>query len=198
MDTNVTVAQAIGSLGCGLAASSMSFTSLTLVPTLLLPARHVSASAVRTDRGPGTPIAHLSRQWLDVQNAGHRMLPPLTVAAALANAYLAWILRGSPAPAAVGVSWAKFYAAAAVITMGTVPWSVLAVQPVVNQLEAHNARHDAIVADKTVGLSEQDQVKHAAEDAQVPALIERWSTLNLYRAVFPLLGALLGVYGVFG
>lgn len=163
-----------------------------LIPALVLPARPSSASPA--NQGPGTPAAHLSHQWLNVHQVGHRTFPTLAVAASLANAYLAWALRDSPAPAAIGGSWTKFYVAAVVLTMGIAPWSAIIVEPSVNQLESHATRDD--VAEKEVVLREQDQVKRAEEDERVPALIQKWSTLNLCRAVFPLFGAVMGVYGV--
>lgn len=171
------------------------FNSVMLIPTLILPARHPSSRAAPTNTRPGTPTAHLSHQWLNAHNVGHRIFPSLAVTASLANGYLAWALRDAPASTVVGGSWTKFYAAAVVLTMGIAPWSAIIIEPLVNRLESHATRDDAVGAEKDVVRSEQDQARRAEDDEQVPAWIQKWSTLNLARAVFPLLGAVMSVYG---
>ena len=169
--------------------------SLVTIPTLVIPARHPSTGARKT---PGTPVAHLSHQWLDTFNRGLSIYPTTAVVSSLANAYLAWVLRDAPAPTAVNYSWSTIYATAAVTTVGILPWTFLVMWSTNTKLKAHAARDDAALAEGTKGMvvSEQEKAKRARDDEDVPALVEKWGELNFYRSLFVVAGAVIGFCGV--
>lgn len=172
--------------------------SIMTIPVLALPARRPPSATVPARQMPGTPIAHLSHQWLDAYERGKRIFPPMAIVASLANAYLAWALRNSPASDAMGCSWTGIYAAAVITTLGIVPWTLTAMKDTNGRLRAHATRDDAALAEGTEGMvvSEQEKAKRAREDEEVPALLRKWAELNLCRAVFPFLGACIGFCGV--
>jgi hypothetical protein len=169
--------------------------SLVTMPTINLPARNSSGPA---RQNPGTPIAHLSHQWLDAYNRGFSIYPPTAIVASLAHSYLAWVLRDAPAPTAVNCSWSGIYVTAAVTTVAIVPWTLIVMWPTNVKLKAHATRDDAALAEgtKEMVVSDQEKAKRAREDEEVPALIKKWEELNFYRSLFTLAGAVIGFLGI--
>lgn len=172
--------------------------SILSIPALVLPARQPPSATIPARQVPGTPAAHLSHQWLDVYERGKRLFPALAIVASSANAYLAWRLRNTPAPDAVSCSWAGIYLTAIITTLGMVPWTLTAMKSTNGRLRAHATRDDASLSEgtKSMVVSEQEKAKRAREDGDVPALLWKWAELNLYRGMFPLLGACIGFCGV--
>lgn len=172
--------------------------STLCIPNLVLPARQPTTT-IPSDE-PGTPIPHLTHQWLDLYKHGRNTFPLIAIGSSLANGYLAWVLRDTPAPdsALMGYGWTGCYAAAIASTMGIVVWTLTAMKDTNKRLTAIATRDDAAVAEGTKGMvvSEQEKVKRAKEDSEVPALLKRWAELNLCRAVFPFVGAVISLYGV--
>lgn len=172
--------------------------SVIAIPVLGLPARQSPSAILPSHQVPGTPTPHLTRQWLDVYERGIGLYPPIAIAASLANGYLAWALRDTPAPAGLGCSWTGVYTTAIVTTLSMVPWTLTAMKSTNGRLRAHATRDDAALAEGTEGMvvSEQEKAKRTREDDEVPALLGKWAELNLCRAVFPFLGAVIGFCGV--
>lgn len=166
--------------------------SLITIPTLGIAARH---SSTGTRQMPGTPIAHLSHQFCDTYDRGIKIYPTTAIVSALANGYLAWALRDTPGPSAINCSWSSFYVTAAVTTASIVPWTLIVMWPTNEKLKAHAARDDAAVKEGTV-VSEQEKVKRAKEDEEVPALLKKWGELNFCRSLFTVAGAVIGFCGV--
>lgn len=214
--TDIAIAQAIGTLGCGITAGEtaspskqpqckltppsggvMSLSILT-IPALALPARRPPSATIPARQVPGTPVAHLTHQWLDVYERGKRLFPPLAIVASVANGYLAWALRDTPAPDAVGCSWTGIYLTAVITTLGMVPWTLTVMKSTNGRLRAHATRDDAALSEgtKSMVVSEQEKAKRAREDGDVSALLSKWAELNLYRAAFPFLGACIAFCGV--
>ncbi|KAJ6102144.1 hypothetical protein N7486_004571 [Penicillium sp. IBT 16267x] len=200
MDTDILVAQMIGTLGCGFAAGGVMTLSILTIPNLTLPARQPASVTIPSQQGPATPIPHLTHQWLDIYERGKRTFPVIAMSASVANGYLAWVLRDMAAPESgiVGGSWSGLYITAITTTMGFGVWTFTAMKSTNNRLMAIATRDDAAAAEGTKGMvvGDQEKAKRAKEDAEVPELLKRWAKLNLYRAMFPLTGAILGLYGV--
>ncbi|KAJ5625585.1 hypothetical protein N7510_001894 [Penicillium lagena] len=184
MSTDIRIAQAIGTVGCALAAGGISTLSWIGLPTLALPARFPSDPSV-----PGTPISHLTHQWLFLFKRGHDTFPTLATASSLANGYLAWTLRDAGASPIGGYSWTTCYVAAIAATMSIVPWTLILINNTNVKLTAHATRDDKGSAKE---LGTQETARRAKDDAEVPGLLRYWSMLNLVRSVFPLVGAVIG------
>lgn len=172
--------------------------SIMDIPNLALPARRPPGATIPSIEVPGTPIAHLTHQWLDVYERGKGIFPPIAIVASLANGYLAWTLRDIPVPATTGQSWTSFYVTAIVVTLGMVPWTLTAMKNTNNRLRAHATRDDAAAAEGTEGMvvSAAEKVRRAKEDGDVPGLLWKWAELNFCRSLFPLVGAAIGFCGV--
>jgi hypothetical protein len=172
--------------------------SIMDIPNLALPARRPPGAIIPTHEVPGTPIAHLTHQWLDVYERGKRIFPPIAIVASLANGYLAWILRDTPAPATASLSWTSLYVTAIVVTLGMVPWTLTAMKSTNDRLRAHATRDDKALAEGTEGmvLGASEKSRRAKEDDEVPGLMWKWAELNFCRSLFPLTGAVIGFCGV--
>lgn len=170
--------------------------SVICVPNLALPARQPASTTTPSRQVPGTPVAHLSHQWLDLYDRGKVTFPGIAVTASIAHGYIAWALRHTPGPGLLGRSWSRYYLAAIAITMGIVPYTVVVMAKTNNALKAHATRDDTSAAEGTKGMvvSEQEKAQRAKQDGEVPGLLQKWAALNLTRAVLPLVGAALGFY----
>ncbi|KAJ5629201.1 hypothetical protein N7528_002858 [Penicillium herquei] len=199
MGTDIIVAQIIGTLGCGVAAGGIMTLSAICIPNLAIPARQPVSTTIPSYK-PGTPIPHLAHQWLDLFNRGKTTFPAIAVSASIANGYLAWVFRDTPAPdsALMGWGWSGCYATAIASTMGMVVWTVTMMKSTNDRLTEIATREDAAVAEGTKGIvvGAHEQVKRENEESEVPALLKTWADLNLCRAVFPLIGAVLGIYSI--
>lgn len=81
------------------------------------------------------------------------------------------------------VSWG-YYAAAGMLTLATVVWTGVAIAPVNGFLL------------KAVEKVEKGQVFGAGEEKAVVDAVEKWNTVNWPRAVFPMAGAAVGLWGL--
>lgn len=173
--------------------------SIITIPALALPARQPASATLAAHQKPGTPIPHLTHQWLDVYERGRSIYPSLAIVASLANGYLVWALRDTPAPDALGCSWMGIYVTAILTTLGIVPWTLTVMKSTNGRLTAHATRDDAALSEGMEGMvvSEQEKAKRASEDEDVPGLLRKWAEMNVYRSMFPFLGACIGFWGVF-
>ncbi|KAJ5551584.1 hypothetical protein N7535_000471 [Penicillium sp. DV-2018c] len=198
MTTDVRIAQAIGTLGCAVAAGGIATMSTMLIPTLIIPSRRPSSATLPSEDIPGTSTTHLTHQWLDLYTRGSKVYPGISAVSSLANLYTLWALRDAPTPApdVFGGSWCACYLLAVGVTMGIVPFTLTVMKRTNGKLKAHAKRDDAALAEGTKGMvvSEQEKAKRAREDSEVPALLKHWSKLNLIRASFPFAGAVIGFY----
>ncbi|KAJ6036521.1 hypothetical protein N7540_000800 [Penicillium herquei] len=199
MGTDIIVAQMIGTLGCGVAAGGIMTLSAISIPNLAIPARRPASTTIHPPE-PGTPIPHLAHQWLDLFNRGKTTFPAIAVGASIANGYLAWVFRDTLAPDSVLMSWgwSGCYATAIASTTGMVIWTVTIMKSTNDRLTEIATRDDVTTTEGTKGLvvGAHEQVKRANEESEVPALLKRWADLNLCRAVFPLTGAVIGIYSI--
>lgn len=171
--------------------------SIMTIPALALPTRKPPSATISAKQVPGTPVAHLTHQWLDVYERGKRTFPSLALVASLANGYLAWALRDRPASNCIGGSWTGLYVTAVFTTLGMVPWTLTVMKDTNARLTAHATRDDAALEDGTKGMvvSEQEKANRLKDDEDVPGLLGKWADLNLCRAVFPFVGACIGFVG---
>ncbi|KAK1751372.1 hypothetical protein QBC47DRAFT_425520 [Echria macrotheca] len=115
--------------------------------------------------------AHLVRQWARLYGYGIQQMPAGAISTTLL--YLYAIIKG----AQTGRPW-RIYAFAAAATMSIVPFTWYVMAPTNNLLFGLNALQGGT---KDLGL--------------VHALIAKWRVLHMFRSLFPLLGATLGLFG---
>jgi hypothetical protein len=107
-------------------------------------------------------------------SSGKTQNPPIAVVTAVSFSYLAWTLRSLPG------NKARLYGAAAVMTIGIVPWTLLMMNPTNQKLLAKADNAAAVEGDEN----------------EVQDLLKRWTTLNGIRSLLPLLGSVTAVVAV--
>lgn len=117
----------------------------------------------------------LTKQWRALYETGKKKNPPIAAAVASSLTYLAWSVRqGGPLYKTTVYSRSGLYIAAAALTVGIVPYTLIFM----------TGTNSALMK-KAESTSDADK--------EVPDLIERWNSLNLGRSVFPLAGAICAV-----
>lgn len=130
---------------------------------------------VQSQQEDHSPPSLLAKQWAAIYETGKKKNPPIAAAVASSLAYLAWSVRqGGPLYKTTVYSRSRLYIAAAALTIGIVPYTFIFMAGTNNTL-----------------LKKAESTSDA--DKEVPALVERWNSLNLGRSVFPLAGAICAV-----
>ncbi|KAI4598810.1 hypothetical protein KJ359_002703 [Pestalotiopsis sp. 9143b] len=121
--------------------------------------------------------SQLLRQWCRLYEFGIRMYPVLSVTTCLiyATAAAARISAGRP--------W-RVVAAAAAVTLGMVPFTLVRMQPTIDAMFV--LRDLDVVGGETASLEE------------VTALVVAWQWQHVVRSLFPLAGSTLGFLGASG
>ncbi|KAJ5176285.1 DUF1772-domain-containing protein [Penicillium canariense] len=163
------VAQAIGISGAAWLSGNIAALSMNVTPALL-----------RSRREDNVPSATLAKQWRNMYENGKTQNPPIAAAVAASFFYLAWSVRtGAPLFKNTAYSRTALFSAAAILTLGIVPFTVAAMSRTNNQ------------------LLEKAQSNSGVSDAETPILIQRWTTLNGIRGYLPLAGAAVGLVASF-
>lgn len=119
-----------------------------------------------------TQPAQLYQEWARMYHYGHRVLPGMALGTSALYAYTAIRKRSSKQ------KW-TMTALTAVITLMMIPFTLLVMVPVNNELFRMAA--DAQTSTDGFGTFEQ-----------AIGLIQRWSILHIIRSCFPLAGAAMG------
>lgn len=115
-----------------------------------------------------------ARVWKALFERGKSQNPPIAAATASAFVYLAWSVRSGTSLSRVARPNASIlYGLAAVLTIGIVPYTFVAMSTTNNALLA-----------KAEGKS----TENAEED------LRKWASLNAGRSLFPLTAGLLGIF----
>ena len=110
--------------------------------------------------------------------AGKTQNPPVAATTASAFAYVAWSARQSPSRfASAAYSGFGMYAAAAVLTLGIVPYTVATMSHVNDTLLELTDRKEDLWTSRV----------------EVEGLLGRWTTLNWVRSLLPLAGGFAGI-----
>lgn len=119
------------------------------------------------------------QQWRAIYRRGASIAPPtaLFTSSVLLYASYTSFINSSPLP---NPTW-KFCAAAVVLTSSIVPYTIVSMMPTNNKLMA---------------LAEKADAKGEVKKDEVDRLTQKWSLLNIGRAMFPLLGAGVALYGI--
>ena len=132
------------------------------------------------------PTPLLVRQWRTMYLRGKSLAPPVAIVSSASFSYLAIKLYN--APLSVNHPRGELYTLAAVMTVSILPYTLLVMKNVNAKLLAKAEEMESLDAkDKVteVGLPQGETAKE---------LLDWWGVLNLGRAVFPLLGAVLGIW----
>ncbi|KAL5333729.1 hypothetical protein BJX70DRAFT_380150 [Aspergillus crustosus] len=165
----IRAAQAIGLTGAAWLAGNIAGYSLVSIPSLLK--SHADHQA---------PLPLIVKQWRDMYEVGKFQNPPIAVITAAAFSYLAWSVDKRVGVAALAPRNAvALYSVAAALTVGIVPWTLAA-------MKGTNGR----LLEKAGSVWIVDEER----SEEVKGLLGRWTVLNAIRGLFPLVGAVVGVY----
>ncbi|PYH87001.1 DUF1772-domain-containing protein [Aspergillus uvarum CBS 121591] len=181
-------AQAIGFTGAAWLSGNIASQSLITIPALL---------AIDPDPDPDpTPTDHPNHMtatlttlqiWKRIYTASSTQNPPVAAGTAAAFVYLAWTVARAVEPPLLlqvlssssrisgyaGPGW--WYAAAAVLTVGVVPYTAVVM--------------------RGTNWREREREKGAEAEAEAEStsgLLKRWAVLNAVRSLLPLVGGLCG------
>ena len=131
----------------------------------------------------GLPAAALSpiplrlQQWQVIYDLGKFISPPVSAASALLWGYSAWSAKDNEDP----LEW-KLYAVAGLATFSVLAWTLAFIRPTNNEL-MRRAKVAKEVTETAVFGRESIEI------------LARWSWMNYVRAVLPMVGAWVGIYG---
>lgn len=129
---------------------------------------------------PATPPRHLTRQWQEVFYRGHCWGPPSSIISGVSFLTAAWYSASKS-------NEQHLYVTAAVAAMSVMPWTLLVIFPVNDEL---NRRGSAL--EKDAG---KEEAKGDGRD--LVALMRTWVTYNDVRAGLAVVATALGVWATF-
>ncbi|OJD20402.1 hypothetical protein ACJ73_08262 [Blastomyces percursus] len=166
------VAQAVGLSGAAWLSGNIAAYSLNVAPSLV-------TSAKESNLPPST----LAKLWRNVYHLGSVQNPPIALTTAAAFFYLAWSVRsGTALVRQTAENTATLYCAAGVLTLSIVPYTLIAMTKT-NRALLEKAK--VVESEPTVKVGTREETEH---------LVCRWVGLNGARSLFPLAGALVGLY----
>lgn len=135
----------------------------------------------RSTMHDGVSSNTLTKQWRQIFEAGKAQNPPVAAVAACGFAYLSWSSRSKSASRISFLrNAASLYSAAAVLTLGIVPFTILTMRNTNNALcRASEAKQDASI-----------------DNVEARMLTSKWIQLNAVRSCLPLAGGILGVVAI--
>jgi hypothetical protein len=140
---------------------------------------------IRSKSRDHVPSTTLAKQWRYIFESGKSQNPPIAAITASAFAYLAWSVRsGGMYHHMVPKMSMQLYCAAAILTLGIVPFTIVAMRPTNNKL-----------IEKAETSSKQTDTSPLAQsnEDEIDNLIAKWKSLNGIRSLLPLLGGILGL-----
>ncbi|KIN09011.1 hypothetical protein OIDMADRAFT_141184 [Oidiodendron maius Zn] len=168
------IAQAVGITGAAWLSGNIASLSLISVPAL-----------IQSGSKDSVPSPVLAQQWKYNFEKGKSQNPPIAAASASAFSYLAWSVRsGSRLRSIVPKNSIQLYTTAAILTLGIVPYTLLAMQSTNSKLIAKSEAWKGVAISGT------------SEDAEFIELVEKWTFLNGVRSSLPLAGAIAGFIAV--
>ncbi|ESK91871.1 hypothetical protein Moror_10483 [Moniliophthora roreri MCA 2997] len=159
--SGIRIAQAVGIAGSAFVSGSILSLSWMAIPAIL-------------KSSPLSPSRDAAIQWAALYDRGHKINPSLALIASSAYFFLSWNLRRND-------RLLKLYAAAGVLTIGIIPWTLG------TMLDTNNKLH----AKAELGVEVAEIV--GEKDTEAEALIKKWGVLNALRGVLPLGGAVVGL-----
>jgi hypothetical protein len=129
------------------------------------------------------PPSIVPKLWRSIYAIGVTSAPKIALVSSTAFAYAAYSLSKTPAALSNSpLNPIYLLSTAAVSTVLIVPWTLLTMLPTNNALHAKLAAADAQT--------------DAKEDSELLELLKKWAGLNGVRSVFPLVGAITGLWAI--
>lgn len=129
------------------------------------------------------PSPLVARQWKKVYDLGVVRSPPLALTSALSFSFLSYKLYGT-----LNQPKAELYALSALLTIGIVPYTLLAMLPTNNKLMRNAEEAEAMTPEEQI-MEVKDSERRSTKQ-----LLDLWATHNLVRGMFPLAGSVLGLW----
>ncbi len=136
------------------------------------------------------PTSTLVQQWQQIYDTGKTTAPPTALLIFASYAYVSYHHAQSLLPFIYG-KWTS-YAVAGVSTLAIVPYTLLVMADTNRKLYAKASEA------RLLGSATADDVVSEHEKKSVKQLVDRWATLNVVRAVFPLITAVVGTWTALG
>ncbi|KAK8026163.1 N-acetyltransferase- GNAT family [Apiospora arundinis] len=135
---------------------------------------------------PDVPQDALIHQWHGIYKRGAALMPVLGASTALGYWLVAYRSMASAS------EWRGF-AAAGVLTLAIVPFTLAVMMPTIRALEAEMAAGAGIVS-----TNAKDSSKTRMSRGTVEALLGKWTRLNVVRSLIPLVGTACAVWNLLG
>ncbi|PYI03696.1 DUF1772-domain-containing protein [Aspergillus sclerotiicarbonarius CBS 121057] len=168
------IAQAIGLSGAAWLSGTIFSLSYITIPSLL---------TTHATHPNSIPLSTITQQWATIYETGKNRVPPIAILTASTFLYLAWSTRENTTLAAIaprGSSSAYMVSAALVVAI--VPFTG-------GFMKGTN--------DRLMGWAEKGVGKGVEEgEEEVVGLLKKWAWLNGIRALWPLVGGVLGLVAV--
>ncbi|KAH8698788.1 hypothetical protein BGW36DRAFT_448809 [Talaromyces proteolyticus] len=162
--------QVLGITGAAWLSGNISVLSMNAIPRL-----------AHSGREHGATLNLVAKQWNSIYDTGKAQNPPIAILITSSFLYLAWATRsGGPFFRQARSSCARFYFAAALLTLSIVPFTLILM----------NSTNTAL---RKLAASSEESSRNA--DVQSASLLERWVTLNGIRGLLPLAGSVVGLIG---
>ena len=129
------------------------------------------------------PNPLVARQWRKLYDRGSVTASPLAAASALAFGFLSYKSYGT-----LNHAKAELYALTALLAMSIVPYTLITMARVNGKLMSKAEDSKALAAEEEIVEVEVPKGQSTKE------LLDLWATHNLARGLFPLAGALLGLW----
>jgi len=126
-----------------------------------------------------SPTLILLQQWRTLFTTGSKIAPPFAIFTFVNFGYLAYISRSDQGQTDSSPSSWQGYGFAAIAVVAIVPFTLLFM----------NGVNDQLMAASGEGVG-----KAVLSAADVTGLVKRWGMLNSIRSVLPLLGAVIGLW----
>lgn len=187
--TGIRLAQAIGITGAAWLSGKQDLYVL-MIQLLLTIIGNIASYSMNTvpallsgkhedELSPHTAV----KQWRRVYETGKAQNPPVAAGTSAALFYLAWSFRaGTPLYRQTKYSLSGLYCAAAVLTLGIVPFTFTAMARTNNTLMSRSKEE----------LEPSKRISTELDD-----LLRKWISLNGVRSLFPLVASFVGIFAVF-
>ena len=196
MSGTVQSMQTIGITASGVLSGGI-FTVSLMIPTLTLPATS-SKRTFSSSYEPGSSVSHIATQWRHAYNMGKKIAPTVSLISSATYAYIAHVFRNDTGLMRTdNVRTSNLYLLAAVLALGPVPFTLIAMHPTNKRLMARadaaetEGSHAAAGAEKE--KVKKGEVGASKEDSEVLGLLEKWVWLSATRACFPLAAAVVAL-----
>lgn len=135
-------------------------------------------AVLRAKEEDGLSHAHAVQVWKHNYELGKAQNPPIALATAASFAFCAWATRGHGIQSSSTIGTSRMFLVAAAMTISIVPFTILAMRPINDRL-------------LRVAAKERKEEASVVETTQIDQDLKRWVSLNGFRSLLPLGGAVV-------